>query len=233
MNRIALVTGANRGIGFEICRQLAGQGLEVILTSRSEQKGYQAVERLEYQGIDVHYHQLDVTDEKSIEQVFKYVTKEFGRLDVLVNNAGIYLDEELSVFQLDVDIFRQTLEVNTLGPFAMCKAFVPMMRDNNYGRVVNVSSGYGSMKEMSQYVAAYRTSKLALNALTRIVASEVQALPNVKVNAMCPGWVRTDMGGSSAPRSVEEGADTAVWLATLPDDGPTGGFFRDRQPIDW
>lgn len=232
MNRIALITGANRGIGFEICRQLAGQGLNVILTSRSEQKGYQAVERLEYQGIDVHYHPLDVTDEKSVEQVVKYVKKQFGRLDVLVNNAGVYLDEGISIFKLDVDMFRQTLEVNTLGPFVMCKAFVPMMRDNNYGRVVNISSGYGSMKEMSSYVAAYRTSKLALNALTRIIACEVRAF-NVKVNAMCPGWVRTEMGGPRATRSPGQGADTAVWLATLTDDGPTGGFFRDRELIDW
>jgi NAD(P)-dependent dehydrogenase (short-subunit alcohol dehydrogenase family) len=228
MNRIALVTGANRGIGFEICRQLASLGLDVILTSRSEQRGHLAVERLQYQGIDVHYHPLDVTDEKGVEQVVKYVNKQFGRLDVLVNNAGIYLDEGVSVFKLDVDMFRQTLEVNTLGPFMLCKAFVPMMRDNNYGRVVNISSGYGAMTEMSSYVAAYRTSKVALNALTRIVASEVRAF-----NVMCPGWVRTEMGGPRAPLSVEQGADTAVWLATLPDDGPTDGFFRDRQPIDW
>ncbi len=232
MNPIALITGGNRGVGLEICRQLANQGQTVILTSRDFDKGQHAAERLRQQSATIVYHQLDVTDNHSIEKLRAFVYNEFGRVDVLVNNAGVYPDQGVSVLDITNDTLRQALEVNAIGAWAMCRALVPLMIESNYGRVVNVSSGLGAITGMGGYSAAYKISKVALNALTRIVAQEVRPY-NIKVNAMCPGWVRTEMGGPAAPRTVEEGADTAVWLATLPDNGPTNGFFRDRQPINW
>ncbi|NDJ55116.1 MAG: SDR family oxidoreductase [Chloroflexi bacterium] len=233
MTQIALITGANRGIGYQVCKQLAARGLEVILTSRDEKRGRAAVAELEGEGYSVAYHQLDVSDETSIQALLEWIMQTYRRLDMLVNNAGVYPDEGVSVFNVEAETVRSAFEINTLGPFMMCQALVPLMRQHNYGRVVNVSSGGGAICEgMGSYTFAYKMSKVGLNALTRVVASEVRGY-NIKVNAMCPGWVRTEMGGPSAPRSVEQGADTAVWLATLPDDGPTDGFFRDRQPIAW
>ena len=230
--RIALVTGANRGIGFETCRQLAGAGLRVILTSRDPAKGRRAADLLRREGKDVACEPLDVTDSKSVKRLLDAVRRRFGRLDVLVNNAAVYLDEDVSVFEVDDATVRATLETNFYGPLAMCRAFVPLMRAQGYGRVVNVSSGAGQLSSMTGGTAAYKVSKAALNALTRIVADEVRPA-NIKVNAVCPGWVRTKMGGPRAPRSPEQGAETIVWLATLPDRGPTGGFFRDRKAIAW
>jgi len=232
MRKIALVTGANRGIGLEIARQLSVLGLTVLLTSRDKRKGQSAAEEIRGNAGPVVYHQLDVTDPDSIERTRAFVASEFGRLDVLVNNAGIYPDEGMSVLDIDADTLRRAFEVNTIGAWAMCRAFVPMMMEHDYGRVVNVSSGAGSITGMGGYTGAYKMSKAALNALTRIIAQEVRRY-DIKVNAMCPGWVATDMGGPGAPRSVAEGADTAVWLATLPVNGPTNGFFRDQQPINW
>jgi NAD(P)-dependent dehydrogenase (short-subunit alcohol dehydrogenase family) len=232
MTHNALITGANRGIGFEVCRQLARHGLHVILTARDANAGQTAAELLQGERLDVEFQPLDVTDPESIGEIRGYLDRTFGRLDVLVNNAAIYPDEEVSVFDVPLNVVRRTFEINTFGPLQMCQAFVPLMRHHNFGRVVNVSSGSGQLTDMGGFTAAYRMSKTALNALTRVVASEV-AEYNIKVNAVCPGWVRTDMGGPHATRSVEQGADTVVWLATLPDDGPSGGFFRDRKPVDW
>lgn len=226
MKRIAVVTGANRGIGFEIARQLARQGLQVILTSRNREKGIEAVEKLARQGLPVEFLPLDVGDPQSIRKFSESVQKQFGRVDVLVNNAGIYPDENSPEAILDA------FKTNALGSYLMSEALLPLMKKNRYGRIANVSSGMGQLSEMEGGSPAYRISKAALNAVTRILASEAES-SGVKVNSMCPGWVRTDMGGSDADRSVEEGADTAVWLATLPDDGPNGGFFRDRRPIPW
>jgi NAD(P)-dependent dehydrogenase (short-subunit alcohol dehydrogenase family) len=232
MERIALVTGANRGIGLEVCRQLADHGLTVILTSRNFHKGHGAAEELRTSGANVVYHQMDVTDADSIQKTHDFVKREFGRLDVLVNNAGIYPDEGVSVLDVAIKDIRDAFEINTLGALLTSQTFVPLMIDNNYGRLVNVSSGAGAITGMGGYTTAYKMSKVALNALTRILAQET-GRHNIKVNAMCPGWVKTDMGGPAAHRTVEEGADTVVWLATLPDGGPTNGFFRDRQPINW
>jgi NAD(P)-dependent dehydrogenase (short-subunit alcohol dehydrogenase family) len=231
--RIAVVTGGNRGIGFEICRQLARRGLQVVLTSRGAAKGRAAVKQLTGQGLDLDYHELDVTSASDIKALSVYVAKQFGRLDVLVNNAGVLLDPRGSRF-LDskAQTYRDTLDTNFFGPLQLCQALVPLMKQNGYGRIVNVSSGMGQLFDMGNSSPAYRVSKTALNALTRIVAAEVKGA-NILVNSMCPGWVRTSMGGQSAPRSVEQAADNAVWLATLPDDGPSGGFFRDRKPISW
>ncbi|MBW4575509.1 MAG: SDR family oxidoreductase [Aphanothece sp. CMT-3BRIN-NPC111] len=234
--KIAVVTGANRGLGFETCRQLAKQGIKVILTSRDEAKGKAAVEKLQADGLDVAYHKLDVTNPESIEDLAQFIKNEFGKLDILVNNAGIVLDPlgepDNSIFNANVDTLRKTMDTNVYGPLLLCQALIPLMKPHNYGRVVNVSSGAGQLSEMNTGYPGYRISKTSLNALTRIVANELKGT-NILVNAVCPGWVRTDLGGPNATRTVEQGADTIVWLATLPDDGLTSGFFRDRQPIDW
>lgn len=232
MKKIALVTGGNRGIGLEVCRQLGRRGLRVILASRNRAEGEKAAETLRAKGGEITLHPLDVTDLKQVDAIRAFVEEEFGRLDVLVNNAAVYLDEGVSVFELPVETIQQTMEVNFYGALSLCRAFIPLMQRNNYGRVVNVSSGAGQLEDMEGGTAAYKISKVALNALTRIVASEVSGY-NIKVNSICPGWVRTRMGGPAAPRSIEEGADGIVWAATLPDEGPTGGFFRDRESIPW
>lgn len=231
--RLAVVTGGNRGIGYEICRQLARKGLRVVLTCRDAEKGRAAHKKLEKEGLDVLHHRLDVTDQASVAAIAGHIESEYGRVDVLVNNAGISVDNRsTSVLREKEDTFRTTLETNFYGALRMCQALVPLMQKNHYGRVVNLSSGLGQLDDMGDGTPAYRVSKTALNALTRMVATAVEG-DNILVNSMCPGWVRTDMGGAGAPRSVEQGAETAVWLAMLPHDGPTGGFFRDKKPIPW
>ena len=228
MTRTALVTGGNRGIGLEACRQLAGAGMNVVLAARDPERGEQAAQELRDEGLDVAYERLDVADSLSVEECARRLADAGTEVDALVNNAGVYPTE--GVFSVSEEAFEMALEVNTLGPFRTCRAFVPMMLQRGYGRVVNVSSGGGSFGE-GLGPAAYAVSKVALNALTVKVSQAVRG--DVKVNAMCPGWVRTDIGGSGAPRSTEEAADTLVWLATLSEDGPNGGFFRDREPIPW
>jgi NAD(P)-dependent dehydrogenase (short-subunit alcohol dehydrogenase family) len=231
--RVALVTGANKGIRFEVSRQLARKGLRVILTSRDAKKCLRAQKALAAEDLEVLFRELDVTRRASVTALARYLFKEHGRVDVLVNNAGILIDSSsTSVLDEKEATFHATLETNFLGALRMCQAIVPPMRQHGYGRVVNLSSGLGQLDDMGDRNAAYRSSKTALNALTRMVASAT-AEDNILVNSMCPGWVRTDMGGRSAARSVEKGAETAVWLATLPDGGPTGGFFRDKKPIPW
>ena len=232
MKRIALVTGANRGIGLQVSRELARRGYDVILTARDEARGREVVATLAREGLKTSFHVLDVTSEKSVEALHRFVVGEYGRLDVLVNNAGILPGREGSAVEAKLEDVRRTFETNTLGPFLMCRRFVPLMRESGYGRVVNVSSGMGQLSEMNGGYVGYRLSKTALNALTCIFADETRGT-NVLVNSACPGWVKTDMGGAGAHRTVEEGADGIVWLATLPDDGPTGGFFRDRKPMAW
>ena len=227
--RIALVSGGNRGIGREIARQLAQRGITTILGSRDEEKGQAAAKGMNG---DVVVWQLDVADEKSVDRLASFVEEEFGRLDVLVNNAGIANDRGQRGVDADLDRVREALEANLFGAWRLCEAFVPLMQRNGYGRIVNISSGMGALNDMGGGSPAYRVSKTALNALTRILASELRG-SGILVNSVCPGWVRTDMGGSHASRSVEEGADTPIWAATLPDNGPTGGFFRDRRPVSW
>jgi NAD(P)-dependent dehydrogenase (short-subunit alcohol dehydrogenase family) len=222
LSRVALVSGASRGIGAEIARELAADhGFLVFAGARKQDD----VERTD--GIEPI--ELDVTHQETIDAARERIEADVGRLDALVNNAGVYGDP-VGAAEYDLDRAHEVLEVNTFGPWRMIEAFLPLLRHSSQPRIVNVSSGAGQLSDMNGGRAAYRVSKAGLNALTRTLASDERWL---KVNTMCPGWVRTDMGGSAAPKSVEEGADTAVWLATLPDDGPTGGFFRDRKPIPW
>lgn len=228
MARTALVTGGNRGIGLEACRRLAESGMHTVLAARNPEKGEDAARKLRDGGLEVTSEQLDVADAESVEDCFRRLADASTEIDVLVNNAGVYPTE--GVFSVSEETFETALEVNTVGPFRTCRALVPRMVQRGYGRVVNVSSGGGSFGE-GLGPAAYAVSKAALNALTVKMSQAVRG--DVKVNAMCPGWVRTDMGGSGAPRSPQEAVDTLVWLATLPADGPNGSFFRDRKPIPW
>ena len=232
--RVAVVSGGNRGIGLEIVRQLAEGEIRVVLGAREIDRGKDAVRKIGPKGLKIVPATLDVTNQATIDALGKRVRSEFGRLDILVNNAGILIDQTDNPSETDLEVVRTILETNLIGAWRLCQAFIPLMKQNHYGRIVNVSSGAGSLAEMpgSLYAPAYSFSKTALNALTIMLAAELRGT-GILVNALCPGWVRTDMGGTGAPRSVQEGADTAVWLATLPDGGPTGGFFRDRRRIEW
>lgn len=234
---VAIVTGANRGLGLETCRQLAKRDYRVILTSRDAAKGQAATDGLRQQGLQVEYHMLDVTDAVSSEQLARDIVRDYGRLDVLVNNAGVFLDSigsddpaQDSVFAAELNVIRASMEANVYGPLRLCQMLIPLMQGQ--GRVVNLSSGMGQLSDMNGCCPGYRLSKTAINALTRIFADELKGT-HIKVNSVCPGWVRTDMGGPGATLSVEQGVETIVWLATLPEDGPSGGFFRNKQPIPW
>jgi NAD(P)-dependent dehydrogenase (short-subunit alcohol dehydrogenase family) len=231
--RIAVVTGASKGIGFEICRQLARKGVNVVLTARDEGRGLEATQRLQSQGLNVIFHPLDVTAPAAVRRLARYLETAHGRCDILVNNAGILVDKRGSrVLDAELATFRRTMETNVYGPLVLTQALVPLMRRHGYGRVVNLSSGLGQLEDMGDGTPAYRMSKAALNTLTRMFATATSG-SGILVNSLCPGWVRTDMGGPHASRGVGKGAETATWLATLPDDGPTGGFFRDKTAIAW
>lgn len=227
--RVALVSGGNRGIGLEVCRQLAEGGLTVVLGSRDEERGREAAEGLPG---EVVVHQLDVADAASVEKIAASIEQDFGRLDVLVNNAGISNDDGQSGAEADLDRVKEALEANLFGAWRLCEAAIPHMRREGYGRIVNVSTGLAALEDMGGGSPGYRISKTSLNALTRILASELRGT-GILVNAVNPGWVQTDMGGQNAKRTVEEGADGVVWAATLPNNGPTGGFFRDRRHVAW
>ena len=240
ITRVALVTGANRGIGFEIARQLALKKMRVLMGARVHEKGIEARKRLVDQGLDVHLIRIDVTDPTTMEAAVGRIKDEFGRLDVLVNNAGIMIDHATRLLELSVDLFQNTLATNAFGPLLLSQACVPIMKANHYGRIVNMSSTMGSLSEIANPDSSYeelrspgyRLSKTLINGITVLLAKELRGT-NILVNSACPGWVHTEMGGDQAPRSPEQGAATPVWLATLPDDGPTGGFFREQQPIPW
>jgi NAD(P)-dependent dehydrogenase (short-subunit alcohol dehydrogenase family) len=214
---VALVTGANRGIGLEVARQLAAAGYDVLAGARDPDT---------VPG-DLRAVQLDVTDQATIAAL----RRGSDALDVLVNNAAIHYDTWQSVLTADLDVVREALETNTLGAWRMAMAFAPLLAASPHGRLVNVSSGAGALTGMRDGAPAYSISKAALNALTLMLADALRR-DGVLVNAVCPGWVATDMGGPGG-RPVADGAAGIVWAATLPDDGPTGGFFRDRRPIPW
>ena len=231
--KVAVVTGANRGIGYEICRQLAQKEIMVVLTSRDESKGRMAVARLRSEGLEAEFHQLEVTDGPGILRLAHYLERKYGAADILVNNAGIMVDPKGStLMSAELKIVRQTWDTNVYGPLLLCQALIPLMRRKNYGRIVNLSSGLGQLSEMGSGTPAYRMSKVALNSVTRMLYAELKGT-DILVNSMCPGWVKTELGGPGAPRTVEQGADTAIWLATLPHGSASGGFYRDRKAIPW
>jgi len=230
--RIALVTGANRGLGFETSRQLLARGLRVVLAGRDNRALERAAEQLGAEAERAMTVRIDVTDVTSITRAHRIVEERFGAVDVLVNNAAVLEFENKDALSIPADAYRRTFETNVFGVIEVCRVFAPAMAEAHYGRIVNVSSGAGQLATMSTYAPAYSMSKTALNGFTRILAQTYRD-SGVLVNAVDPGWVRTDMGGPSAPRSPQEGADTIVWLATLPDDGPSGGFFHDRRPTEW
>ncbi len=267
--KTVLVTGGNRGIGFEICRQLDNLGYQVILGSRDMDKGMAAAKKLSN---NVIIKQLDVTDEKSIIELFDFVKTRFGRLDILINNAGVgakrdsdeksFFDDVKKIMETnfygvwrmirvfipllkksgltprrkgpsDISIagVKDTMETNLYGPWRMIRNFVPLVKNSDNGRIINISSGMGELKNLTGQYPGYSLSKASLNALTIMFANDLKN-DGIKVNAVCPGWVKTDMGGKDAPLSVGQGADTAVWLATEKNI-PTGKFFRNREVIQW
>lgn len=229
-NKIALVTGANRGMGFAVSEKMAALNYHVIMVGRNDSALKEKTSQLIAKNLSVEAFHADMKEEKDTSKLIEFVTEKYGHLDALINNAGIYIQE--NIFSSDENILRETMEVNTFAPFRLMKGFVPLMKKQGYGRVVNVSSGHGTIEGSSTSCPSYCVSKVSLNMLTKLFASEVSGT-NVKVNSICPGWVRTDMGGASAPRSIEEGIKGTVWAATLEDDAPNGGFFRDGKPIDW
>ncbi|HPU80522.1 SDR family NAD(P)-dependent oxidoreductase [Accumulibacter sp.] len=237
--KLAVVTGAARGIGLAVARQLAAAGCTVLMVGRVAEAIENAAGQLREKGHDVLPHVADVTDASAVAALAARLRREFGRADILINNAGVLLEpkdfalpQAASVFVVDPDVVAATHACNALAPLRLIQAITPLMRENGWGRIVNVSSSLGQLSEMGGYWPGYRMSKAALNALTRLTAKELEGSP-IKVNSVCPGWCRTDMGGKDAARSADEGARGIVWAALLPDDGPSGGFFRDGEAIDW
>lgn len=225
---IAVVTGGNRGIGLEISRQLTGKGVKVVIAARDPAEGEAAAKTL-----GAEFQPLDVSKPASITAFAAWLQTRHGRLDILVNNAGVLIDRAERIADgMDAEVLERTLLVNLYGPMRVTQALLPLLRASRSGRIVNMSSILAQLSGMGAGTPAYRISKTALNALTRVLAAELEGT-GVKVNTMSPGWVKTRMGGEGAPRTVEQGADTAVWLALLPDDGPTGGFFQDRKQVTW
>jgi NAD(P)-dependent dehydrogenase (short-subunit alcohol dehydrogenase family) len=227
--KTALVTGASRGIGFEVARGLGRAGAHVLMVGRDASRIAHAAGVLRDEGLSVESHALDVADEPAVSRLFADL---HGPLHVLINNAGL-MDDAVPTWDEPVDTWDAVMATNVRGPFLLCRAAVPRMRSQGWGRIVNVSSGMGAFSDgLDGGHPAYRVSKTALNALTKNLAAELRHAP-ILVNAMCPGWVQTDMGGPGAPRTVEQGADTALFLATLPDGGASGRFWRDRSEIPW
>ncbi len=229
--QLAIVTGANRGIGLEVCRQLAARDYAVVLGSRDLAKGEAAARDIPG---EVHPRQLDVTDPESIERLKASIEEDFGRLDVLVNNAAILYDNFQGAVGADLAVVHEALETNLFGAWRMFQAFLPLLHRSGHGRVVNVSSESGSLADIFRRGGgppAYTVSKVGLNSLTLMLAAELRDT-GILVNSVCPGWVATDMGGAGG-RPIPDGAASVVWAATLPDDGPMGGFFRDGKPLPW
>lgn len=229
--RLALITGGNRGLGLESARQLAQAGVDVLLGSRDLEKGTAALTQLGNLPGTVEVVQLDVTNAADIASLVVKLERDYGRLDILINNAGLGYDEAEYAQNADVERVRRDFDTNFFGVWRVTEAVLPLMRKHCYGRIVNVSSGCASLATMGCAAAGYRTAKSALNALTRILASELTGT-GILVNSICPGWVATDMGGEGG-RPIPEGAAGIVWGALLADNGPTGGFFRDRAPLPW
>ena len=228
--RVAIVTGANRGIGLEVTRQLADLGYTVLLGSRDLGKGEAAAKKLKV-GDRIMARRLDVTEQSTIDRLRDEIATTFGSVHVLVNNAAIHYDTWENAADADLRTVQEALDTNLFGAWRMCQAFIPLLRKSKHGRIVNVSSEAGSLASMGAGAPAYAVSKVALNALTRMLAAELRR-DRILINSVCPGWVATDMGGPGG-RPVREGAASIVWAVELPDGGPTGGFFRDGHPVPW
>jgi NAD(P)-dependent dehydrogenase (short-subunit alcohol dehydrogenase family) len=229
--KTTLVTGANKGIGYEVSRQLAQKGFHVFIGARNREAGRKAVDEIAKEGGQATFLEIDVADNASVTAAAREFGKAANHLDVLVNNAGIIVDGDDAILEISDELFRKTLETNTLGALRVTRTFVPFLKKSKAPRVINVSSGGGQLTGGADgWSPAYCISKTALNGVTSQLAG---ALPNFAVNSVCPGWVRTDMGGQGASRSVEEGADTIVWLAADAPQNATGNFFRDRKEIPW
>ena len=233
---VAVVTGGNRGMGLATCKVLAERGYHVLLGCRNLENGEQAARDLREKELSVEAVKLDVASLEDINALAIYLSDKHGRVDVLINNAGILIDGQLgeaaSICDASADTLKKCFEVNTVGPVMLINALLPLMRQSGSANIVNISSGMGQLSDMGGQYAGYRISKTALNAVTAIFAAELEG-SGITINAVCPGWVRTDMGGSNAERTLEEGVDTTIWLATSGDNQQSGGFYRDRQLIDW
>ncbi|MFI4937308.1 MAG: SDR family oxidoreductase [Candidatus Berkiellales bacterium] len=239
--KIAVISGANRGLGLATSEALANQGYLVVMLGREKDKIERAAAHLKEMQLNVIPYQVDITKDDQVKKLKETLANQFDHIDVLINNAGIILERlddnfnaSLSVMDEDINLIRQTFETNTLGSLRLCQALMPLLKKSKSGRIVNVSSGMGQLSAMDGYWPGYRMSKTALNALTRILHSELREENSpIKINSICPGWVKTDMGGPKATRTIAEGIKGIVWAATLPDSGPSGGFFRDGEPIPW
>ncbi|WP_424767853.1 SDR family oxidoreductase [Paenibacillus sp. sgz302251] len=231
-SKVALVTGGNRGIGYELVKQLAQNGYQTILTSQNPETGHDAAQKLKESALDVSFVQMDVSSHESIRQAVIAVNTHYGKLDVLINNAGVYLDDHETLLSMEPYIIEHTMAVNFFGVYHVLRSFIPLMQQNGYGRIINISSEYGTISELSfQGAGAYKLSKLALNGLTRLIAAEIKG--DIKINAVDPGWVSSDMGGPSAPRTPRAAAESILWLAAIGPEGPNGEFFRDGKRIEW
>ena len=230
--KIAVVTGGNRGIGFQICRDLAKKGCKVLLTARDPAKGNRSARNLQDEGLDVEFYALDVISTESIEKFTEKALAEFGQIHVLVNNAAILPDEISPALSVGLEEVRDTIETNVYGVLRLSQKIIPPMIENNYGRIINLSSGMGQLSDMGGGYLAYRVSKTALNVVTRVLAQETSG-HDIQINVVDPGWVKTDMGGPNATSTPEEGADTVVWLSTRPAGEPSGMFYKNRKIIDW
>jgi NAD(P)-dependent dehydrogenase (short-subunit alcohol dehydrogenase family) len=231
ISKVALVTGGNRGIGYEICLQLVRRGIYVILGSRDQKKGQDALQGLlQQKSYKAEAIKLDVNKSTEVQMAFEYIKKKFKRLDILVNNAGV-VNGSADCIDTEIGDLKDTMQTNFIGPFELSQKLLPLLIKSKDGRIVNVSSSMGAFTAMGRGYASYRISKTALNAFTVILARDLTGT-DVKVNAMCPGWVKSDMGGKRATRPVSVGADTAVWLATKTNIG-TGKFYKDRKEIPW
>jgi NAD(P)-dependent dehydrogenase (short-subunit alcohol dehydrogenase family) len=230
--KIALVTGANKGLGKGVVELLLEKGCKVVLTSRNQEKGLAAVHDIKRKYEDVFYCHLDIGDRSSIKSAAAYCKEKFGKLDILINNAGINYDQWHNALNADLDECRKTLEINLFGQWMMVQEFVPLLKNSISGRIVNVSSGAGSITREEPGTPGYSIAKAGLNMLT-IKLGHVLKKDNILINAVCPGWVKTEMGGSQAPREIQEGAESIIWPAMINNDGPTGGFFRDGKSIAW